>query len=511
MESRQSAFAGCVSAGRQALRPQARVCRYCSSLVIGCVLCAALCMGGCARATPTSVSAPPTPAQSPLIPTVAPVSEATPTPELQPLIVTLSLWLPRELDPYSDELGADVLTQQLEDFSVAYPDVQVEVVVKDAHGRGGLLDFLRAARDAASSVMPDLVVLDADELETAFEWGLIQPLDALLPPGETLERFPFAVEWGAVNEPAHGGPATMGLLIGADMQHLAYRPALLESPPVSWTQFISPPVTFLFAAGGRSRQINDATLIQYMAAGGKVSDEKGNPWLDEDVLTGVLDFYDDCVNAATFSPAIITPTTSLTTALEISPTAPLTVPLVVSPTVTLPPVSMIVSPTAVLGIGDADRAWELFEGREGDIAIVPAGRYWLEADETCAPAPIPTRDGQPFSIARRGWAIAMVSGDPARQALAMLLFNWLIAPDHNGQWTQAAGYLPGTRGALRRWDISNADRAALRGVMDAAVLAPPAEVMDVVGPVMQEALKAVLQGRATPEEAAASAVESLGQ
>jgi ABC-type glycerol-3-phosphate transport system substrate-binding protein len=511
MESRQSVFVDRVSAGRQALRPKARVCRYCSSLVIGCVLCAALFMSGCAKGTPTSVSVPPTPAQSPLIPMVVPVSEATPTPELQPLIVTLSLWLPRELDPYSDELGADVLARQLEDFSVAYPDVQVEVVVKDAHGRGGLLDFLRTARDAAPSVMPDLVVLDADELETAFEWGLIQPLDALLPSGETLERFPFAVEWGAVNEPERGGPATMGFLIGADMQHLAYRPALLESPPVSWTYFISPPVTFLFAAGGRDRQVNDATLIQYLAAGGKLTDEEGDPWLDEGVLIGVLDFYDDCVNAPTFSPTIITPTMSLTAALEISSAAPLTVPIVVSPTVILPPVSMIVSPTAVLGIGDADRAWELFKGGEGDIAIVPAGRYWLEADETYAPAPIPTRDGQPFSIARRGWAIAIATGDPARQSLAMLLFNWFIAPDRNGQWTQAAGYLPGTRSALRQWDISSADRAALRGVMDATVPAPPAEVMDVVGPVMQEALKAVLQGRATPEEAAASAVESLRQ
>jgi maltose-binding protein MalE len=64
---------------------------------------------------------------------------------------------------------------------------------------------------------------------------------------------------------------------------------------------------------------------------------------------------------------------------------------------------------------------------------------------------------------------------------------------------------------LRLWDISNADRIVLRDVMDAAVPVPRAEVMEVVGLAMQDAVKAVLQGRDTPEEAAASAVESLRQ
>jgi hypothetical protein len=125
-----------------------------------------------------------------LLPTITP----TPTPELQPMIVTLELWLPEELNPYSGALGADALAQQLDDFSDAYPDVQVEVVVKKAHGRGGLLDFLRTARDAAPSVMPDLVVLDTVELETASGLGLIQPLDSLLSSVDVAERFPFAAE-----------------------------------------------------------------------------------------------------------------------------------------------------------------------------------------------------------------------------------------------------------------------------------------------------------------------------
>ncbi len=459
---------------------------------------------GCGRATPTSESVSPTLVQSPL-----PTATATQPPELQPMIVTLELWLPEQLNPYGDNPGADVLAQQLDNFSEAYPDVQVEVIVKNSHGRGGLLDFLRAARDAAPSVMPDLVVLDATELETAAGLGVIQPLDALLSPDDAAERFPFAVELGTVNE------QTMGFVISADVQHLAYRPALLDSPPVSWTQFISPPVSFMFPASGRDREINDATLIQYLAAGGSLTDEEGNPTLDEDVMVSVLGFYSDCVNAATAVPIVITPTItstiSLTATPTISPTDVLTILLTLSPTVIFPDVSIIISPTVVLNVKDAEQAWELFQSGEGDIAIVQAGRYWLETDRTFAPAPIPTRDGRQLSIARQTWAIAMVADDPARQALAMLLFNWLTFPDHVGQWAQTAGYLPGIRDALRVWNVSSADRAMLRDVLDAAVPAPSSEVMQVVGPVMQDALRAVLRGRNTPEEAATSAIESLNQ
>jgi len=487
------------------------ICCVSNSCVGRWALCMMLFAGlaGCGRATPTTTPVSPLPAESPL-PIIAP----TQAPETQPMVVTLGLWLPEELDPYGSNPGADVLVQQLDDFSDAYPDVQVEVVVKRAHGRGGLLDFLRTARDAAPSVMPDLLVLDATELEAAAGLGLVQPLDPLLSSAEMTERFPFAADLATV------GDQTMGFVIGADVHHLAYRPALLDSAPVSWTQFISPPVSFLFPAGGRDGYVNDATLIQYLAAGGSLTDSEGNPSLDEDVMVSVLGFYSDCVHATkvpiTVAPVIspfvspvVFPTVVPTTSLPISPATSLTLPFAISPTIILPPVSIIISPTVVLGINDADQAWARFKEGEGDMAVVRAGRYWLEADETFAPAPIPTQDGNPLTIAREGWVVALVTNDSVRQSVAMLLLNWLIAPDNNGEWTRAAGYVPGTRAALWQWDLSTADRAVLREVMDAAVPAPRTEVMEVIGPVMQDAVRTVLRGRGTPEGAAGAAVDSL--
>jgi len=436
-------------------------------LIVNCLIA----MTGCGGPAPTPV--PPTPAPGP----ASPLPTPTPTPEPQPMIITLGLWLPEELSPYGEGTGADALAQQLTGFSKIYPDLQVEVTVKKAHGRGGLLDFLRTARDAAPSVLPDLVMLDAADLQTTAGSGLVQPLDPLLSPADMTDRFPFAAELGTVNDQTSGEAATMGFVVAADMQHLAYRPNLLDSPPISWTQVISPPVPFLFPAGGRDGQINDATLIQYLAAGGTLSDPDGNPWLDEDVLVSVLSFYSDCMSTVPISPTFTTPT---------------------------------ISATVVLHITDADQAWERFLAGEGAMTTVRANRYWLETDETIAAASLPTHDGQPFSIAR-GWVVAMVTDDPERQALARLLLEWLIKPEHSAQWTQAAGYLPGTRGALRLWKVSDTERATLRGIMETAVIAPRPEVMTTAGQVMQEALEAVLRRRATPDEAAAAAIEIMGQ
>jgi ABC-type glycerol-3-phosphate transport system substrate-binding protein len=377
------------------------------------------------------------------------------------MIVTLELWLPEALDPYSDRPGAAVLAQQLADFSDTYPDLQVDVVVKKARGRGGILDFMRAARDGAPSVLPDLVILNAVDLETLRGAELIQPLDPIVSTAVINDRFPYANTLGDVDG------QTFGFMLGADAQHMAYRPLLFDSPIISWTQVISSPAPFLFPAGGVDRQVNDATTIQYLSAGGRFVDpESEQLTLDRDVTLDVFRFYSDCMSTD------------------------------------------VISPSVVVEINDVDQSWERFLAGEGGMTAVRASRYWTEADDTMAAAPLPTRNGQPLTLTR-GWAIAMVADDPARQSLAVLLLDWLIAPDHSAQWTQAAGYLPATRKALQFWDVSNAEREMLYNLLESAVPAPEADVMNSVGMALQHGLEALFGGRVSPENAAEVAVESL--
>ena len=260
----------------------------------------------------------------------------------------------------------------------------------------------------------------------------------------------------------------MGFVLGVKAQHQAYRPSLVEAPRLTWREVISSPASFVFPAGGRDGEVNDATLMQYLAAGGAVTDPNGNPWLDREPIVQVFTFYSDCIDAG------------------------------------------VISPTIVLSITDTAQAWSQFEGTDAGLVLVDAGQYRREADETTAAAPAPTRDGELFAVAR-GWMITMVAADPARQALAMLLFDWLVSPDQNAAWTRAEGYLPGTRSAVMFWEAPEGERVMLSGLLAAASPAPSPEVMAVVGPSLQRGLEAFLEGRATPIRAASIAIDALRQ
>ena len=424
------------------------------------LLSAVVVLVGCAEQPQTATAISPPPTESPTA--IPPTPLASSTPDPRPSIIILRLWVPEDLDPYTRERSKGYLLRQLAGFENSYPDLSVEVVVKRVHDRGGMLDFLRTAPDVAPSVIPDLMVIGADDLAGTANEDLIHPLDELLSPSVANDSFPFATAMGRV------GGQTMGVVLGVKAQHQAYQASLFDAPRLTWTEVISASSQFVFPAGGRDGMINDATLIQYLAAGGTVSDPDGNPWLDKQPLVQVFTFYSNCIGTG------------------------------------------VISPTAVLSLTDTSQAWEQFESGGAGLTLVDAGHYRRVADETTAAAPAPTRYGEPFAIAR-GWVITMVADDPARQALAMLLLDWLVSPDENAAWTRQEGYLPGTRSAVMFWEAPEGERVILSRLLEATAPAPSPEVMAVVGPSLQRGLEALLEGRATPVRAASIAIESLRQ
>lgn len=429
--------------------------RLCLALLAVVTLIAG-CSSEPGTATPT-ISLPAAPA------TTAPATPVpSPTAQAQPATITLRLWLPEELNPYNRAQSRGYLLRQLAIFSSTYPDLGVEVVVKSVHGRGGMLDFLRTAPDVAPSVMPDLMVIDASDLEEMAQALLVQPLDDLLPPSVANDRYDFATDMGRV------GDQTMGFVLGVKAQHQVYRTDAFDAAPLNWTDVISAPAPFVFPAGGRDGEVNDATLIQYLAAGGAVTGPDGNPWIDRAPMVKVFAFYSKCIDTG------------------------------------------VISPTAILSLTNSAQAWELFRASGSALALVDAGDYRRDADETTAAAPAPTPNSEPLAIAR-GWVVTLVSDDPARQALAMLLFDWLIGSERNAAWTRTEGYLPGTRSAVMFWDAPEGERIMLGQLLETTVPAPPRDVMAHVGPSMQLGLEALLTGQASPSRAATIAIDFLRQ
>ncbi len=408
----------------------------------------------------TTCTPPAAPSPSPLPPSpTPPLPTPTPSPMPGPPIAPLTLWLPEDLNPYGDGPGADLLARHLAEFQATHPDIQVQVIVKKSRGRGGLLDFLRTARAAAPSVLPDLIVLDEADLQVAAQAGLIQPLDALLPDGWSTDLFPFATDLGRV------GDQTFGLALTAELEHLAYTPDLLEAPPLSWNDVLSATVPLFFPAAGQNESASDFTLIQYLGAGGRLVDAEGKPAIEEEPLAAVLDFYAQATATG------------------------------------------VISPLLVLSLGDAEACWARLQA-EGGIAVVNSRRFWTEGDGKAEPAPIPTRDGRPIALAE-GWVIALVTANPEAQQRAMALATGLLEPGWYGAWTQATGYLPVTRSGLASWNIPRARQETVGAILEGARGPIPAALRSRVGPPIQAAVEAVLQGRRGPREAAALAAQAV--
>ena len=108
---------------------------------------------------------------------------------------------------------------------------------------------------------------------------------------------------------------------------------------------------------------------------------------------------------------------------------------------------------------------------------------------------LPGLDDPPATLVT-SWNWSVASADVEHQKLAIELAEWLTSEEFLSEWTLSLGLLPPRMDA--RW----------MSLLDPARPVPPAELTDVIAPILREAVLSVLNG-VPPEVAAHTAVESL--
>jgi multiple sugar transport system substrate-binding protein len=351
-----------------------------------------------------------------------------------------------------------ILAEQVALFEQANPDVRLDFVLKKPSGKGGILDFLLTTSAVVPDLLPDLALIDVDQLEVAVQAGLVQPLGDLLAADLQTDLHPFAREANTFDSRLYG------LQVWADLDHLVYNIGKMTIPPRSWPGVLSNPGPYIFPAGGQSGLVNDAFLIQYLAVRGEPAADE--PFLQEEALTAVLQFYQDGLSRGIF-------------------------------------------PAGMVNYHSTDDCWRDYVAGRAALTQVSAHRYLAERAglSGSAPAAIPAANGPGAPIAR-GWSLALITADPARQSLAVQFMAQILAPDVSAAWTRAAGYLPTCQAALANWDQADAYSRFLGQQLEAARPRPRLANYAQVAAALQDAVEAVLSGSATPEEAAATAVAS---
>jgi len=338
--------------------------------------------------------------------------------------------------------------------------LRVHYVRKQASGPTGIIDFLRSARDVAPSVLPDLVILPTDQVDTAIQAGLLQPADNLLTPVGFQDLYGFA-STSTVNE------HLMALGLAVDIEHLAYDPIRLDHPPGTLQDVLAQKQRFLFPAGGENGQVSDVTLIHYLAAGGKLVDSQGNATLDREPLLRVFTFYEQAL-----AQGII--------------------------------------PSDTLQINRADDAWNEYLKGKAAMTTVSSYRFLIDGlrRKTTSFAPLPTLDGNVGALAR-GWSIGLITDDTDRQNVAALYVAWLLNPKVLGNWCQQTSHLPATRSALSTTVSDEAYRAFLNTQLESAGVRSNLPATSKSQNAMQRALQSLLNGSLSAGDAVEFAINAL--
>ncbi len=374
---------------------------------------------------------------------------------------TLVVWVPEVINPGADTPGSEALLTMLAQFDETNPDIEVIVEVKRVSGDGSMLSYLQSAPPVAPSVVPDLVLLDRNGLVTAQTNDLIVPIEDLIDPEVTTHLYPIAVEMGTVD----GTVAGVNYLLNTD--HLIYRATFFPSRvPNTYDAVLAGLTPFAFPAGPLS-DINRTTLTQYLAEGGRLVDENGEPVLDAEPLSDVLAFYADAKR-------------------------------------------LNVIDTNLFQIADAAQTLQLYRDRQVNMAEVSARDYLLirETIPNTRPTWTPTATGDPTGLLT-GWSWAVTTRDSLRQERAITFINFVLNPIVHGTYTLNAGWVPSQTTALEVWGNDDPYVAFADVLLQNALILPSQSVRNTPGEAMQQAVEEVLLDNARPIQAASQAANAV--
>lgn len=420
-------------------------------------LVAILSLVGCSTVSPTVI--PPQVPENTATPTVD-VSLPTDEPEVaENETIILEIWIPPDFDPSNDSPEGEILQMRLDEFSQRRSNVRIETRVKAIEGPGGILDTLSTAGAAAPLALPDLVALPHHSLENAAIKGLLHPFDGLTDTMNDPDWYDFA------RKLSHLQNSTFGIPFAGDVLILVYRPDIIGDPPPDWDAMLNRPaestVSLSFPAADPKSLV---TLALYQSTGGAILDEENRPTLDTIQLTEVLTVYHQAQQSS-------------------------------------------LMPYWLTQYETGDQAWSAFEEAQTDMVITWANRAMQGRPKDSSMAALPTSDGAPFTLAT-GWAWALASPNPDRQAISAQLAEFLTTPEFLGTWTAAGGYVPPRPNALAAWEES-AVQTLMNQIIPTAQLIPSLDVVTTLGPVLQKATVAILKEQVDPVTAASAATEEL--
>lgn len=426
-------------------------------------LAIALVSGLCAACSPTATQsvAATTEATIALTVTLPPTrAMAENTPEATDSVSpTLHVWWPDALSPTSNEKASLMLAEYVDTFRATIPELTIEMRLKKAQDSGGIIETLRTAYAVAPDALPDITLLRRTDLLTAVDAGFIQPMQGQVTSAVLGDLYPSALDLGRVDGMLYG------LAYMLDVEHIAYRPVVLNGNFSRFEGVLKDKQKFVFPAGV-TEGLSNVLFLQYLSAGGTLNElMQGNP--NADALLTVLTFYKQAVDAGVIDRSVLD----------------------------------YARPD--------DYLFQLAQGKF-DAGLITSTQYLdlLSDGQSLEAAPVPLADGEPSTVVN-GWMWVVVTKDKEKQALALHLIEWMVDANRLATYSRQINMLPARRAAMRSWDAGTFTDLANRLLANARLPLTGAD-SDILR-AMENAMAAVIAGQRTPEEAVSDVVEQANK
>ena len=354
-----------------------------------------------------------------------------------------------------------MLEQQIQSFAASQVDLDIKIEYKTVNGEGGTLSYLRTGRSIAPTILPDLIVLRMNQLETAVSDELIFPLNGMVASDLLEDLFPVALDYAIQSEQILGYPFAL-----TNLTHFAYNTTTIsDTIATNWEMFRAiNNGSFVFPANGEG----GATLIlqMYLSANGSLTNEVGQTTLAVEPLALSL----EQLNLARNDGFLVRQSNSLTSFNEV---------------------------------------WAVFENGSANIALIDSKTFMAMRSNLpdTAVSPIPGLENDTIPLVN-GWAWAISTNEPDHRALAAALLNQLIAPEQLAAWSLQTNHLPARRTAFAFWPEDDPYAQFVQAQLEQAESHPFAPGSDVLK-TLRTTVFNVVNLTETPQEAAESAAISI--
>lgn len=372
--------------------------------------------------------------------------------------ITLRLWTVEQFSPQ-----INLIDEALSDFETDNPNIQVEIYQKKTTGQASALSYFKVSPTVAPNIMPDVVILRADQLPQAWQLGVIQPLSDEIDPIMLQDFLPAAQALASVNDTLIGIPLEM------NTTHLVINTGLITPTPITWQDVISNVESYRFPVKSQNGALNTTSIIHYLGAGGTFVNVDDQPAINESAFRALLQYYQTLSN-------------------------------------------LNIIDRSILDASSPDAFWPDYKNGKLDMTLIDthnflADRHQLHSTEVSA---IPAQSDIVQPIVD-GWVIAMVTPDPFRQQAAMRLMESFVTPESNAAWASFSQSIPVRRSAFDLIAGDDPYWAFLDNYLSNAIPVPSFSGYDHLSRVMQQSIEQVLTGETTVDDALQSAVEGVVQ